>query len=242
MERTIIRNFLGYNAVMRKILIVEDDPNLSRIIRSYLEREHFDVLNAFRGDTGLEMVFSEEPDLVLLDLNLPGMDGLDVAAEIHRHKDIPIIMVTARVEEADRLLGLDSGADDYISKPFSPRELVARVKAVLHRVEKANKLPAVVRVLDLEIDIESHNVTLNEQPVELTPTEYELLLVMALNPGRVYSRLQLLEILQNGVFEGFERNIDVHIKNLRGKIEEDSKNPRYIETVFGVGYRFRHEK
>ena len=227
---------------MSKILVIEDDLNLSKIVGSYLEREWFDVKQSSRGDTGLEMAFSEKPDLVLLDLNLPGLDGMDVAEEIHKAIDIPIIIVTARVEESDRLNGLNSGADDYISKPFSPRELVARVKAVLRRVEKAKKVPSIIQCLDLEIDDESHQVKVSDQVVKLTPTEYQLLLTMASNPGRVYNRLQLLEVLQNGLYEGYERSIDVHIKNLRSKIEKDPRNPQYLETVFVVVYRCRREK
>lgn len=227
---------------MNKILVIEDDPNLAKIIISYLERDGFTVRSSLRGDTGLDMVFEEKPDLVLLDLNLPGMDGMDVAKEIRRETDIPIIMVTARVEETDRLEGFNSGADDYISKPFSPRELVARVKAVLHRSHKDVTAPEKIAYGQLEIDGEYHEVTLNGIKVNLTPTEYQLLSSMAANPGRVFSRLQLLEALEKGVFEGYERSVDVHIKNLRSKIEPDPKNPCYIETVFGVGYRFSKGK
>lgn len=227
---------------MNKILVIEDDPNLAKIIISYLERDGFIVRSSLRGDTGLDMVFEEKPDLVLLDLNLPGMDGMDVAEEIRRETDIPIIMVTARVEETDRLEGFNSGADDYISKPFSPRELVARVKAVLHRSHKDVTAPEKIAYGQLEIHGEYHEVTLNGIKVNLTPTEYQLLSSMAANPGRVFSRLQLLEALEKGVFEGYERSIDVHIKNLRSKIEPDPKNPCYIETVFGVGYRFSKGK
>lgn len=223
---------------MNKILVIEDDPNLAKIILSYLERDGFTVRSSLRGDTGLDMVFEEKPDLVLLDLNLPGMDGMDVAAEIRRETDIPIIMVTARVEETDRLEGFSSGADDYISKPFSPRELVARVKAVLNRTHRKSVSPEKIIFGQLEIDPECHEVTLNGNQLNLTPTEYQILYAMAENPGRVFSRLQLLEALEKGVFEGYERSIDVHVKNLRSKIEPDPKNPRYIETVFGVGYRF----
>lgn len=227
---------------MKKILVIEDDPNLAKIIKSYLERDGFQVLSSLRGDTGLDLVFTETPDLVLLDLNLPGMDGMDVASEIRRENDIPIIMVTARVEETDRLDGFRNGADDYISKPFSPRELVARVKAVLHRIDRLSDNPKNLQIGGLEIDTEYHEVKISGQKIDLTPTEYQLLLSMASNPGRVYSRLQLLEVLEKGVFEGYERSIDVHIKNLRSKIEPDPKNPRFIETVFGVGYRFTREK
>ncbi len=227
---------------MNKILVIEDDPHLAKIITSYLERDGFVVSGSLRGDSGLDMVFTEKPDLVLLDLNLPGMDGLDVANEIRRETDVPIIMVTARVEEMDRLEGFRTGADDYISKPFSPRELVARVKAVLHRVKKEAGQSKSIQFGLLEIDHEFHEVKISGKKVDLTPTEYQLLYAMASNPGRVYSRLQLLEVLEKSVFEGYERSIDVHIKNLRSKIETDPRNPLYIETVFGVGYRFSRGK
>ncbi len=227
---------------MNKILVIEDDPNLAKIIISYLERDGFVVCSSLRGDTGLDMVFVEKPDLVLLDLNLPGMDGMDVAAEIRRETDTPIIMVTARVEETDRLEGFSSGADDYISKPFSPRELVARVKAVLNRSRKSKISQEKIVFGELEIDGESHEVLVNREKIDLTPTEYQLIFAMASAPGRVFSRLQLLEALDKGVFEGYERSIDVHIKNLRSKVEPDPRNPHFIETVFGVGYRFRKDK
>lgn len=227
---------------MNKILVIEDDPNLAKIIISYLERDGFVVCSSLRGDTGLDMVFVEKPDLVLLDLNLPGMDGMDVAAEIRRETDTPIIMVTARVEETDRLEGFSSGADDYISKPFSPRELVARVKAVLNRSRKSKISQVKIVFGELEIDGESHEVLVNRKKIDLTPTEYQLIFAMASAPGRVFSRLQLLEALDKGVFEGCERSIDVHIKNLRSKVEPDPRNPHFIETVFGVGYRFRKDK
>lgn len=227
---------------MNKILVIEDDPNLAKIIISYLERDGFVVCSSLRGDTGLDMVFVEKPDLVLLDLNLPGMDGMDVAAEIRRETDTPIIMVTARVEETDRLEGFSSGADDYISKPFSPRELVARVKAVLNRSRKSKISQEKIVFGELEIDGESHEVLVNRKKIDLTPTEYHLIFAMASAPGRVFSRLQLLEALDKGVFEGYERSIDVHIKNLRSKVEPDPRNPHFIETVFGVGYRFRKDK
>ncbi len=227
---------------MNKILVIEDDPNLAKIIISYLERDGFVVCSSLRGDTGLDMVFVEKPDLVLLDLNLPGMDGMDVAAEIRRETETPIIMVTARVEETDRLEGFSSGADDYISKPFSPRELVARVKAVLNRSRKSKISQEKIVFGELEIDGESHEVLVNRKKIDLTPTEYQLIFAMASAPGRVFSRLQLLEALDKGVFEGYERSIDVHIKNLRSKVEPDPRNPHFIETVFGVGYRFRKDK
>jgi two-component system, OmpR family, alkaline phosphatase synthesis response regulator PhoP len=193
-----------------------------------------------RGDSGLRAWQQARPDLVLLDLNLPGMDGLDVARQIRRESDTPIIMLTARAEETDRLIGLELGADDYIVKPFSPREVVARVRAVLRRSGPAGGPAAAARRIqaaDLEIDLESHTVLRAGQPVELTPTEFNLLAALVAQPGRVFSRLQLLEAAQGTAYEGYQRTVDAHIKNLRAKLVE----PGYIETVFGVGYRFRKE-
>lgn len=223
---------------MSKILVVEDDPYLLKIIRSYLEREKFEVLSSMRGDTGLEIAVMENPDLVLLDLNLPGLDGLDVASELRRKKDIPIIMVTARIEEADRLTGFNTGADDYISKPFSPRELVARVKAVLHRVKKDDGGKSTISIDELLIDVDRHQVIVAGNEVELTPTEFDMLFKMASNPGRVFSRQQLMDDMQGESGNSYERSIDVHIKNLRNKLKQHSKVTFQIETVFGVGYRF----
>jgi two-component system alkaline phosphatase synthesis response regulator PhoP len=225
---------------MTTILIIEDEQELSNILEAYLKRSGYDVILADRGDRGLDLWKKHHPDLVLLDLNLPGMDGIDLARKIRQTDDTPIIMVTARVDEVDRLLGLELGADDYITKPFSPREVVARVKAVLRRVEKS--LPAaadVIRAADLEIDPEAYTVLQSGQSIDLTPTEFAILLTMAQSPGRVFSRLQLLEAAQGFAYEGYERSIDAHIKNLRAKLGDDSKNPHYIETAFGLGYRFR---
>lgn len=223
---------------MSTILIIEDEPELVKVLRSYLEQSGFTVLSAGRGDTGLSLYDQKRPDLVILDLNLPGMDGLDVAREIRRKANTPIIMLTARVEETDQLIGLELGADDYIPKPFSPRVVVARVRALLRRSESAAVPSKVIRVADLEIDLDGHTVTKMGNIVELTPTEFSLLSVLAAYPGRAYSRLQLLEASQGNAYEGYERTIDAHIKNLRAKIEDDPRNPVYIETVFGVGYRF----
>ncbi|MEK6256463.1 MAG: response regulator transcription factor [Chloroflexota bacterium] len=225
--------------MMTTILIIEDEPELVKVLRSYLEQGRFKVLTAYQGDTGLTTWENTRPDLVILDLNLPGMDGLDVARAIRRQGDTPIIMVTARVEEADRLIGLELGADDYITKPFSPREVVARVRAVLRRANAVQTSPQLLRVGDLEIDQEAYSVVRAGDHIDLTPTEFGILAILAGQPGRVYSRLQLLEATQDGtVYEGYERSIDAHIKNLRAKLESDPKKPQYIETVFGVGYRF----
>ena len=223
---------------MRKVLIIEDEKELAEILEAYLERGGYEALKARSGDRGLELWREQKPDMVLLDLNLPGMDGIDVARTIRQSSDTPIIMVTARVDEVDRLLGLALGADDYITKPFSPREVVARVKAVLRRVEKTSQQPSEkVHYQDLEIFPESYSALKSGEELGLTPTEFTILHLMVQQPGRVFSRLQLLEMSQGVAYEGYERSIDAHIKNLRAKLGDDSKHPQYIETVFGVGYR-----
>ena len=223
---------------MATILIIEDEPELVKVLRSYLEQAGFGVLSAQRGDSGLSLWEQKKPDLVLLDLNLPGMDGLDVARSIRRTSSTPVIMLTARVEEADQLVGLELGADDYITKPFSPRLVVARVRALLRRTEQSPAARQMLRLVDLEIDLEGHTVRRSGELVELTPTEFNLLVALLSQPGRAFSRLQLLDASQGTAYEGYERTIDAHIKNLRAKLEPDPKKPRYIETVFGVGYRF----
>jgi DNA-binding response OmpR family regulator len=227
---------------MSTILIIEDEVELVKVLRSYLEGANFRVLAAYRGDTGLSLWEEKHTDLVILDLNLPGLDGLDVAREIRRKADTPIIMLTARVEETDRLIGLELGADDYITKPFSPREVVARVRAVLRRAGATQAKSNFLRSGLLEIDLDAHIVAIDENVIDLTPTEFNLLVALASQPGRAFSRLQLLEISQGTTYEGYERTIDAHIKNLRAKIEPDPKDPHYIETVFGVGYRFTRQR
>lgn len=222
---------------MTTILIIEDEQALLRILQSYLEREGYEVLTASRGDTGYDLSLTEKVDLILLDLNLPGMDGMDVAREVLKEKDIPIIMVTARVEELDKLSGLEIGADDYITKPFSPREVVARVKTVLRRVNKAATQTEKIAIKDMEIDVRAHTVRKAGKSVELTPSEFEILRAMAVSPGRVFTRLQLLNEMQGQNYEGYERTIDAHIKNIRAKLEADAKNPTLIKTVFGIGYK-----
>jgi DNA-binding response OmpR family regulator len=223
---------------MATILIVEDEFELVRVLRSYLEQAGFSVLAAGRGDTGLSLWESKQPDLVILDLNLPGMDGLDVARNIRRKGSTPIIMLTARVEETDQLIGLEIGADDYIPKPFSPRIVVARVRALLRRAEAVPEAPHFLRAADLEIDLQGHTARRGGDSLDLTPTEFSLLSILASQPGRAFSRLQLLEASQGAAYEGYERTIDAHIKNLRSKLEPNPKKPRYIETIFGIGYRF----
>jgi len=231
--------------MMQTILIIEDEPELVKVLRSYLEQAGFNVLSAQRGDTGLSLWEQKQPDLLILDLNLPGLDGLDVAREIRRSKrgnpDMPIIMLTARVDETDQLIGLELGADDYISKPFSPRVVVARVRALLRRIESGTESSHTIRISDLEINMDAFTVTRSGEPIDLTPTEFNLLATLARQPGRVFKRLQLLEASQGTTYEGYERTIDAHIKNLRSKIEIDPRKPRFIETVFGWGYRFNRD-
>ena len=232
----------GYNLGMpQSILIVEDEIELAKIIRDYLENAGFRVDSVGDGSAAVSAFQLNPPDLVLLDLNLPGMEGLDVAREIRRKSDIPIIMVTARVEETDKLIGLELGADDYITKPFSPREVVARVRAVLRRTQKPATVPEVIACGEVVVDLLRHTVKVRGQSTDLTPTEFDLLVAMISQPGRAFSRFQLLELTQGEAYEGYERTIDAHIKNLRAKIEVDPKKPQLIETVFGVGYRFRDE-
>ncbi|MCK4901182.1 MAG: response regulator transcription factor [Anaerolineales bacterium] len=226
---------------MSTILIIEDEPELVKVLRSYLEQAGFNVLTAYRGDSGLSTWEHKHPDLVILDLNLPVLDGLDVAREIRRKGNTPIIMLTARVEEMDQLIGLELGADDYIPKPFSPRVVLARVRALLRRSMSSPVASQVLRVANLEINLDAHTVTRAGELIDLTPTEFNLLATLAAQPGRAFTRLQLLEAGLGNAYEGYERTIDAHIKNLRAKIEPDPKKPRYIETVFGIGYRFHKE-
>jgi len=227
---------------MERILIIEDEMELIRVLRSYLEKAGYSVTHSTRGDEGYARWEADKPDLVLLDLNLPGMDGLEIARQMRKKSEIPILMLTARVDELDRLIGLELGADDYISKPFSPREVVARVKAVLRRTGSSVRSEVnYLQVGELSINVDAHQVKLGVTELELTPTEFSLLAALAGQPGRVLSRLQLLEYSQGTAYEGYERTIDAHIKNLRAKIEPDPRNPQYIETVFGVGYRFHKE-
>ncbi|HEY9077210.1 MAG TPA: response regulator transcription factor [Anaerolineaceae bacterium] len=224
---------------MTNILIIEDENELAKILKSYLEKAGMTVLIANRGDTGLSLWQQVKPDIVLLDLNLPGMDGMDVAREIRKKSDTPIIMLTARIDETDRIIGLELGADDYVIKPYSPREVVARVRAVLRRTQTNTSTSKIIRVEDLEIDLDGHTVQRKNQLIDLTPTEFTILSLLASHPGRVFSRLQLLEASQGTAYEGYERTVDAHIKNLRAKLETSGDTTHYIETVHGVGYRFR---
>ena len=225
----------------KKILVVDDEPQITELLKSYLEREGYQVAVAADGEEALAMADAERPDLILLDLMLPKKNGFEVCRDIRAKSRVPIIMLTARDEEPDKIVGLELGADDYITKPFSPREAVARVRAVLRRSEPDSPEGKIIRTGNLEIDSLRHEVKKNGKVIELTPTEFKILETLADSPRRVYTRLQLVEEVQGYSFEGYERTIDAHIKNLRQKIEDDPKNPRLIGTVYGVGYRFETE-
>jgi two-component system alkaline phosphatase synthesis response regulator PhoP len=223
---------------MPTILVVDDEPEIVRVVRDYLEHSGFTVQVAADGPAALRAARAHSPDLVVLDLGLPGLDGLDVTRALRRDGQLPIIMLTARADESDKLVGLELGADDYLTKPFSPKELVARVRAVLRRAEASASPAAVIRAGDLHIDVGRMKVTVAGRDVDLTPTEFHLLTAMARQPGRVFTRSQLLDAVRGVAFESYERAIDTHIKNLRRKLEPDPRTPRYVSTVFGVGYRF----
>jgi len=224
---------------MKKILVVDDESRITRLAHDYLEHAGFAVVTAADGPAALQVFRAEKPDLVVLDLGLPGLDGLDVTRALRKDSNVPVIMLTARGEEADKLVGLELGADDYMTKPFSPRELVARVRALLRRVENAQGPAAtdIVRVLDLTLDVPRMRVTLGDERVDVTATEFELLLTLARQPGRIFTRAQLLEAVRGVAFESYERAIDAHIKNLRRKLEPNAREPRYILTVYGLGYK-----
>jgi two-component system alkaline phosphatase synthesis response regulator PhoP len=220
-----------------KILIVEDEAKLVRTLRLYLEQAGFGVTAVSDGAQAIPAFRSERPDLILLDLNLPGKDGLDVCRALRRDSNVPIIMITARIDEADRLVGLELGADDYIVKPFSPREVVARVRAVLRRVSNGQDRDDIIRAGDLLLDLAAYRAWLGQIPLALTQSEFELLSALARHAGRVMSRAQLLDEMPGVAYEGFERSIDQHIKNLRRKMREAAGSVEIIETVYGVGYR-----
>ncbi|MCE1252067.1 MAG: response regulator transcription factor [Anaerolineae bacterium] len=223
------------------ILVVDDEQKIVKIARDYLEQNGFKVISASDGITALAMARHEKPDLIVLDLMLPGMDGLDVCRSLRRESDVPVIMLTARSEETDRLIGLELGADDYITKPFSPRELVARVRSLLRRAQGSVKQPDLIRSGDLIIDVEGHRVTRAGEQVQLTRLEFNILAILAQRPGQTFSRAQLLDRLFGVAYAGIDRSIDAHVKNLRRKLELNPAEPRYILTVYGVGYRFMDE-
>jgi two-component system alkaline phosphatase synthesis response regulator PhoP len=226
----------------QKILVVDDEPEIVKLVRAYLEAADYQVVTAKNGREALLVTRHEKPDLIILDLTMPEMDGLEFTRRVRQEKNTPIIMLTARVEETDRIIGLELGADDYVPKPFSPREIVARVRAVLRRVRPEPERPEVLRVGDLILDQNEHSLTAAGRPIELTPTEFDLLTILMMNPGRAYSRMELLERLQGEAYAPYERTVDAHIKNLRAKIEGDPTHPRYILTVFGVGYKLAKDE
>lgn len=223
----------------RKILVVDDNPKIVEVLQAYLESEGFEVATAADGAAAIEVAAASRPDLALLDVMLPGIDGIELTRRFQRDYNLPVILVTARTDEIDRLIGLEVGADDYISKPFSPREVVARVKAVLRRIERAEqpRVDEVLRVGGLEVDLAGRSVTVDGAPADLTRTEFDLLTTLVAHPGRVYTRMQLMEAAQGDAFEGYERTIDAHVKNVRRKLGDDPRDPTYIQTVFGVGYK-----
>ena len=222
----------------KTILVVDDAESLRTMVKSYLTQEGYRVVTAANGREALFVARQERPDLILLDLMMPEMGGFEFITAHNRDGDAPVIILTAKIEESDKVLGLELGADDYLTKPFSLRELTARIRAVLRRAEKsAAASSALLRVGELMLDRDSRLVTANGNTVELTPSEFDLLATMMASPGRVFSRLDLLDKLQGDTYEGYERTIDVHIRNLRTKIEPDPRNPRYVLTVYGIGYR-----
>jgi DNA-binding response OmpR family regulator len=222
----------------KSVLVIDDEPKISELCRDYLRAAGYSVLTAADGPQGLALARRERPDLVVLDLMLPGMDGLDVCRELRRESSVPIIMLTARVDETDRLVGLELGADDYLTKPFSPRELVARVRTVLRRAGGPTTPAEVIRAGALSLDRTRFKVNLPDREITLTPTEFEILAVMAAQPGRVFSRAQLLTAAHGIAFESYERAIDSHIRNLRRKLQAGNDEPEYIQTVHGIGYKF----
>ena len=227
---------------MRKVMVVDDEPKIVQLARDYLEHAGFAVVVAHDGKAALATARAHKPDLVVLDLGLPELDGLDVARTLRIESNVPIVMLTGRSEESDKLVGLEIGADDYVTKPFSPKELVARVRAVLRRTERPRSASEIVRVGEVTLDIPRMRVTIADRVVALTPTEFQLVATMAREPGRVFTRAQLLDAVHGVAFESYERAIDAHVKNVRQKLEPDPATPRYVLTVYGVGYRFAEDE
>jgi two-component system alkaline phosphatase synthesis response regulator PhoP len=223
---------------MLTILIIEDETRIAHWVREYFEQGGFRALIASDGPTGLQLARSERPDLIILDLMLPGMDGRDICRAVRRESDVPIIMLTARTKEMDRILGLELGADDYVIKPFSPGELVARARAVLRRAHGEVRQPEILQGANIRLDLAAYSCTIDGDPVDLSRIQFQLLTVLMQNKGRALSRQQLLEAVFEGDYDGFDRTIDVHIRRLRKRVEADPANPRHIVTVFGVGYKF----
>jgi len=223
---------------MKHILVVDDEPRIAEIARDYLERAGFKVAIAGNGADALAFARTKQPDLIVLDLGLPQMDGLDVTRALRKQSNVPIIMLTARVDESDKLIGLELGADDYVTKPFSPKELVARVRAVFRRIDAAPERGDIIRAGDVTLDKRRLQVSVGTRSIDLTATEFELLATLASQPGRVFTRAQLLDAIRGVEVDSFDRAIDAHVKNVRRKLEPDPKKPQYVLTVHGVGYKF----
>jgi len=225
----------------KTIMVVDDEPRLVTLVEAYLTQEGFRVVTASDGRQALFLARQEKPDLIVLDIMMPEMDGYDFMRLHRKEQETPIILLTARVEDDDKVLGLELGADDYLTKPFRPRELVARIRAVLRRMGQVRPSAQVLRAGEITVDRETHTVQVAERYVDLTPSEFDLLATLMSFPGRAYSRLELLDRIQGVAYEGYERTIDVHVKNLRAKIEAEPRTPRFIQTVYGVGYRFARD-
>lgn len=226
----------------KKVLVVDDERRIVEIVKAYLERDGYKVVAAYDGKSAVDLVRKERPDLVVLDLMLPEISGWDVCRILRKESDVPIIMLTARDDTTDKIVGLELGADDYVTKPFDPKEVTARVRAVLRRYEGKAPPKHVITVCDLNIDTDRRVVSRGGLTIDLTSTEFDLLRVLAENPGRVFTRMQLLDKVQGEAYEGYERTIDSHIKNLRKKIEADSNHPKYIITVHGLGYKLEDKR
>ena len=223
----------------KTVMVVDDEERLTSLVRTYLEQDGFRAVTARDGREALFLARQEKPDLIVLDLMMPEMNGYEFMRLHRKEHETPIILLTAKVEDSDKILGLELGADDYVTNPFSPRELIARVRAVLRRAGQTGPEPDLLRAADVHLDRAGHIVRVGDRLVDLTPSEFDLLSALMSTPGRAFSRLELLDRMQGTAYEGYERTIDVHIKNLRAKIEPDPREPHYIETVYGVGYRFR---
>jgi len=222
----------------KTILVVDDEKRILSLLKAYLEQQGFHVITAVNGQEAIYTARHEKPDLIILDVLMPEMDGYEFMRQHRKERETPIILLTAKVDEDDKVVGLELGADDYVTKPFSPRELTSRVRAVLRRTGQKPPQNEVIRLGGVTLDRDSHLVTLDEEIVDLTPSEFDLLAALMSSPGRTFTRLELLDQIQDTAFAGYARTIDVHIKNLRAKIENNPRHPRYIETVYGVGYRF----
>jgi DNA-binding response OmpR family regulator len=225
----------------KTIMVVDDEKRLVALVESYLTQEGYRVVSAYNGREALTVAGREKPDLIVLDVMMPEMDGYEFMRKHRVDSNTPIILLTARVDDEEKVIGLEIGADDYMTKPFRPRELVARVRAVLRRAGEKEPAAKVLKAADIVLDRDSRTVKVGDQFADLTPSEFDILTTLMSSPGRVYSRLDLLDIIQGVRYEGYERTIDTHIKNLRGKIEADPRSPKYIETVYGIGYRFKRE-